>query len=213
MGRKKKHRSCRLLSRDHIIGPTSAKEVCGVTLMEADEFEALRLCDLDNLDQSAAAAIMNVSRATIQRMLRTGRRKMVAALLNRYTIRIKGETHMNICIPTVDDNGLQSTVSPHFGMAPFFTLVNTETMETRGIANERIDHGQGACKPLAGLEGFSVDVLIVSGMGHRAIARLAEPGTQAFLFSGKTVAEAIKAWRSDELQPLTPNAACSGHGR
>lgn len=213
MGRKKKHRACRLLSKDHIIGPTSAREVCGVALMEADEFEALRLCDLENCNQTAAAAMMNVSRTTIQRLLRTGRRKMVTALLNHYTIRIKGETHMNICIPTVDNKGMQSMVSPHFGMAPYFTLVNSETMETRGILNERVDHGQGACKPLAGLEGYSVDVLIVSGMGHRAIARLAESGTQAFLFTGKTVAEALKAWRAEELQPLTPDAACSGHGR
>jgi len=184
-----------------------------VTLLEADEFEALRLCDLENHDQSAAAGIMHVSRATVQRLLGSGRRKLVSGFLNRHAIRIKGETHMNICIPTMDNNGLDSRVSPHFGIAPFFTLINSETQAAQGIVNERIDHGQGACKPLAGLAGHSVDVLIVAGMGHRAIARLAESGIQAYLFNGSTVSEALKAWRAGELQLLTPDAACSGHGR
>lgn len=214
MGRKKKHRACRLLRADHVLGPArSSESVLGVTLLEADEFEALRLCDLENHDQSSAANVMNVSRATVQRLLTGARRKMVAGLLNRHAIRIKGENHMNICIPTQDNNGLESNVSPHFGIAPYFTLVNSETQETKGIENARIEHGQGACKPLAGLEGHSVDVIIVAGMGRRAIARLAESGTQAYLFSGGTVADAIKAWRAGELEALTPDAACAGHGR
>ena len=120
---------------------------------------------------------------------------------------------MNICIPTQDNNGLESIVSPHFGIAPYFTLVNSETQESRGIENPRIEHGQGACKPLAGLEDHAVDVIIVAGMGRRAIARLAESGTQAFLFQGGTVADAVKAWRAGELEALSPDAACAGHGR
>ena len=214
MGRRKKKRFCRLLDGDRVVHPLSSSGPArGVTFLEADEFEALRLCDMDEQDQSLAASSMSVSRATVQRLLRSGRRKLIAGLLGGHTIRIKGEYHMNICIPTSDDNGLESKVCEHFGIAPYFTIVNSESNETHCMENQRVEHGQGACTPLAGLGEHSVDVLIVSGMGRRAIERLHDEGIQAFLSNGPTVADAVKAWRNGELESLTSNAACSGHGR
>ena len=47
-----------------------------------DELEAMRLCDLDGLDQESAGRRMGVSRGTVQRLLQTGRTKVVGALLN-----------------------------------------------------------------------------------------------------------------------------------
>ena len=34
---------------------------------------------------------------------------------------------MNICIPITRDNGIQSPVSLHFGSAPLFMVVDTES--------------------------------------------------------------------------------------
>lgn len=49
--------------------------------MELAELEALRLCDLEGLDQEAAGQRMKISRGTVQRMLKNGRRKVVEALV------------------------------------------------------------------------------------------------------------------------------------
>lgn len=46
-----------------------------------DELEALRLCDLEGMDQEAAGARMGVSRGTVQRLLKKGREKMVRAIV------------------------------------------------------------------------------------------------------------------------------------
>jgi predicted DNA-binding protein (UPF0251 family) len=46
-----------------------------------DEFEAMRLCDLEGLSQIEAGEHMQVSRGTVQRLLESGRRKVVQALL------------------------------------------------------------------------------------------------------------------------------------
>ena len=55
-----------------------------------EEAEAVRLKDLEGLDQEAAAAKMNVSRPTFQRVLAAARRKVADALLNGKGIRITG---------------------------------------------------------------------------------------------------------------------------
>jgi predicted DNA-binding protein (UPF0251 family) len=53
-----------------------------------DEFEAMRLCDLEELDQTAAGGRMGVSRGTVQRLLTSGRHKLMEALVNTKAIRI-----------------------------------------------------------------------------------------------------------------------------
>jgi hypothetical protein len=58
--------------------------------LELDELEAMRLVDLLRKDQSAAGEEMGISRGTVQRLLYSGRRKVVQALLDGRPIRIKG---------------------------------------------------------------------------------------------------------------------------
>jgi predicted DNA-binding protein (UPF0251 family) len=46
------------------------------------ELEAMRLCDLERHDQHEAGLRMGVSRGTVQRLLRSGRAKVLSALLD-----------------------------------------------------------------------------------------------------------------------------------
>lgn len=46
-----------------------------------DELEALRLVYLENFSQNEAASLMGVSRGTLWRLLDSGRRKLVQALI------------------------------------------------------------------------------------------------------------------------------------
>ena len=55
-----------------------------------DELEALRLCDLAGLHQSAAAEVMGVSRATLGRIVTAARAKVAAALVEGQALRIGG---------------------------------------------------------------------------------------------------------------------------
>jgi len=58
--------------------------------MSIEEVEALRLKDLEGLEQEAGAEKMNVSRPTFQRILASARRKVSDAMLNGKAIRIDG---------------------------------------------------------------------------------------------------------------------------
>lgn len=57
--------------------PTASLEIISLAL---DELEAIRLVDGEGLDQTQAAERMNVSRATVGRILERGRRKIANAL-------------------------------------------------------------------------------------------------------------------------------------
>jgi len=82
MPRPKKHRHCRRYDGDRIFKPRSIPmhQLEAISL-RLDELEAMRLCDHDELDQTAAGSRMGVSRGTVQRLLRSGRWKVLDALL------------------------------------------------------------------------------------------------------------------------------------
>jgi predicted DNA-binding protein (UPF0251 family) len=59
-------------------------------VLTLDEFEALRLADLNGLYHEQAAASMNVSRPTFGRIIDTARRKTAEALILGKALRIEG---------------------------------------------------------------------------------------------------------------------------
>jgi predicted DNA-binding protein (UPF0251 family) len=61
--------------------------------LELSELEAMRLCDLEELDQAAAGLRMGVSRGTVQRLLRSGRTKVLDALLDSSALVIERGAH------------------------------------------------------------------------------------------------------------------------
>ena len=67
--------------------PLRALEEVRLTVEEA---EAIRLKDLEGLEQEEGAGKMNVSRPTFQRVLASARQKVADALLNGKAIRIEG---------------------------------------------------------------------------------------------------------------------------
>lgn len=58
--------------------------------LSLEEIEALRLKDIEGMDQEPAADNMNVSRPTFQRVLSSARKKVADALLNGKALRIGG---------------------------------------------------------------------------------------------------------------------------
>ena len=62
------------------------EEVC----MSIEEVEAIRLKDLEGLEQEQGAEKMNISRPTFQRLLASARQRIADALLNGKAIRING---------------------------------------------------------------------------------------------------------------------------
>jgi predicted DNA-binding protein (UPF0251 family) len=62
------------------------EEVC----LSVEELEAIRLKDIEDLEQEQCAEKMNISRPTFVRILDAARKKMAEALINGKAIRIEG---------------------------------------------------------------------------------------------------------------------------
>ena len=58
--------------------------------MTLDEYEAIRLMDLENLQQEQAAAQMGVARTTVQLIYNNARRKLADCLVNGKRLVIEG---------------------------------------------------------------------------------------------------------------------------
>lgn len=86
----KKKRCCRRLKEEKIFKPMGIQiKELDVVDIRLDEFEAIRLCDFEEKNQIEASEIMGVSRGTVQRLLQSGRKKTVDALLNTKVINVK----------------------------------------------------------------------------------------------------------------------------
>ena len=55
-----------------------------------EEVESLRLCDMEGFSQDEAAAQMNVSRGTLQRILYSARQKTASALVRGHGLSVGG---------------------------------------------------------------------------------------------------------------------------
>ncbi len=119
---------------------------------------------------------------------------------------------MNICIPVIQDNGLQSPVSLHFGSAPIFMVVDTESGNRRAITNRNLHHDHGMCRPLAQLAGESLDAMLVGGIGMGALNRLRAANIRVFFSDRSTVEEALAAFKAGSLREVDPATACAHHG-
>jgi predicted DNA-binding protein (UPF0251 family) len=62
----------------------------GVVVMSVDEYETIRLIDLDGYDQEACAAQMNVSRSTVQGIYDAARKKIARSIVEGAILRIEG---------------------------------------------------------------------------------------------------------------------------
>jgi len=68
-------------------------------ILRIEELEAIRLKDLEGLEQEECAGKMEVSRQTFQRILNTARAKIADSLINLKAIKIEGGNYTrNICL-------------------------------------------------------------------------------------------------------------------
>ncbi len=66
--------------------PTTRLEKVAI---EADELEALSLCDRDGMTQAEAGDLMGISRGTVQRLVTSGRKKIIEALIEGHALVLK----------------------------------------------------------------------------------------------------------------------------
>lgn len=119
---------------------------------------------------------------------------------------------MKICFSTQNLKGLDSIVFEHFGSAPGFVIVETDTMAVEEIQNGDLHHAHGMCQPLKALGGRTVDAVAVGGIGAGALMKLQSQGVTVFKAIPISVKENLELLAKDQLPRFSVRETCGGHG-
>ena len=110
---------------------------------------------------------------------------------------------MKIVIPLENNQGENSTVSWHFGRAPYFAIFDT-TSKKLEIVENRSEHFGGVGRPAEIIAKIQPDMVFAKGMGPKAIQLLTSRGIKIVTGNYSTVKEIIQ--NIDKLVEL--NASC-----
>jgi predicted DNA-binding protein (UPF0251 family)/predicted Fe-Mo cluster-binding NifX family protein len=178
----RKKRYARRLDEKRFFKPQGIpKSELALRTISLDEFEAIRLVDIEGMSQVEAAEEMQISRGTVQRLLLSARKTIAEAILyndalevlnNVEHIRLKGENKMNvqdkknkiIAFPTSD----RTTIDGHFGHTKEFALYEVTDKTINQVTYVTPPpHQPGVLPRFLGTQ--HVDVIITGGMGQMAI--------------------------------------------
>lgn len=115
---------------------------------------------------------------------------------------------MKLCFPVAKNDGLDSQLFSHFGSAPLFLMVDTETQNVTELTNPKAQGGCGRHKAMA---ANKVDALVVAGIGRGALVNLQNEGIQVYKAQGATITDNILSLVSQRLDPLGNDQVCGGH--
>ncbi len=107
---------------------------------------------------------------------------------------------MKFCIPIAADSGFDSLVADHFGSAPSFMIVDTETRSFSIIPNADLDHAKSGCNPLRALNANVVDIVITGSLGGSALRKMNAVGIRVFRAEAKTLIENLDLMADNRLQ-------------
>jgi predicted Fe-Mo cluster-binding NifX family protein len=108
---------------------------------------------------------------------------------------------------------LNARICDHFGGAPFFTVVDTESEHVELLNNANLSHQHGDCNPVSSIESRAVDAVVCAGLGKRALARLQQAGFEVYLSDAATVRDVVLQHRDGKLRKATIEEACGGHAQ
>ncbi|MCD6449538.1 MAG: NifB/NifX family molybdenum-iron cluster-binding protein [Thermotogaceae bacterium] len=107
---------------------------------------------------------------------------------------------MIIAIPVETDEGMNSMIAEHFGRTPYYAFVKVEGGEIVSMEvepNPLPEHAAGELP--AYMHKRNVDVLIVRGIGQKALRYLNEYGIQVIRGAQGTVENVVKNFIQGQL--------------
>lgn len=194
--------------------PAAQNEVRRIIELNLDEFEALRLADMEGLYQEAAALRMGVSRQTFGRILAGARKKSIQALLEGSTIRIaggtvrlanQGETPMKIAVPVAG-----KTIDAHFGHCEsyaVFTVANSRILEESTLPSLQGCGCKSGIAPILARNGITL--MIAGNIGNGAINVLASNGIKTLRGASGDARAAVEAYLEGRL--ADSGETCQAH--
>jgi predicted Fe-Mo cluster-binding NifX family protein len=119
-----------------------------------------------------------------------------------------------IVIPVINEAGIGSSLSAHFGRAPFFAVFeldeNDQVRLTKTLPN-RSEHFGGLGSPLDVILQANPDAVIAHGMGPRALSQFQDAKVAVLKANSSSVRTVLELYVKDELEELTEGCHQARH--
>lgn len=119
---------------------------------------------------------------------------------------------MKICMPVLEENGLDSIIFGHFGSAPFFATYDTADNQVSFVNNNESEHEHGQCMPVDALKRIGAEAVLCKGMGMRAANLLIQAGITPYMVDAQTISDAIAQYNAKNVVVMDESRACNHHG-
>ena len=236
MSRPRKSRKVCYFPKSLSFSPTEPQNNEPPIVLSVDEYETIRLIDLEGYSQEGCADRMGVARTTVQLIYASARKKLAGMLVHGRPLQIAGGDY-RLCdgaencgqkkcykqhyyrqyekpkgdsimrIAVTYENGM---IFQHFGHTQMFKVYDVQ--DGKIVASEVVDTNGSGHGALAGvLTALHADVLICGGIGGGAQMALAAAGIQLFGGVSGAADAAVEALISGQLQ-YNPNVQCNHHG-
>ncbi len=206
-----------------------------IVTMALDEFECIRLMDLEGLTQEQCAMQMDVARTTVQAIYSSARKKLAECLVSGKELRIGGGNYtlcgqqksccQKHCMGTFENLSQEKEgarkdmkigvtyengqIFQHFGHTEQFKIY--EVQDNKIVSSQVVDTNGSGHGALAGfLKEYQVDTLICGGIGGGAQNALASAGIKLYGGVSGDADAAVEALLKNELA-YNPNVHCDHH--
>lgn len=107
---------------------------------------------------------------------------------------------MRIAFPIKEDNGLDSIVDEHFGVAKKFLILETDTKDFSVKDNQKLSSGDSSCKTSAIAKEENIDAVITKCMGDGSQRNLAASNIKVYQAQKETISENLVLMEKNELK-------------
>lgn len=238
MPRPQRCRRICVLPKNDTFNPTNCRNNEPVVLT-LDEYEVIRLVDLEEKTHEQCAAQMDISRSTVQEIYESARRKLAACLVYGRKIVISGGNYRicggkehescgsccrqsfgaskNVCKTAQKGDHIMKIAVTYEDRQIFQHFGHTEKFKIYDIKEGKIENtqvvdtnGSGHGALASFLMKNGVDTLICGGIGGGAQTALAEAGIKLYGGVYGNADDAVKALLDGNLG-YNPNVHCSHH--
>lgn len=196
--------------------PSVDNDLEGIRLT-LDEYEVIRLVDLEGYSHLDCAKQMDISRSTVQEIYEGARKKIASFIVYGRKLYIRGGNYQ-VCgcskkkegrimkIAVTYENGM---VFGHFGHTAEFKIF--DVVDGKIVSNEVVDTNGSGHGALAGfLMQRGVDTLICGGIGGGAINALSNAGIKVYGGVSGNVDTAVNDFIAGKLE-YNPDVHCDHH--
>ena len=191
-------------------------------IMTVDEYEAIRLIDLEGENQELCAESMGISRSTVTNIYDSARKKIADAFINEKILLIEGGNYdINIAnrktasISKLDENLIvavpcfKDDIFQHFGQCETFRFYKISKGKITGCCDITAEsYGHGTLVTF--LKNHDTDILICGGIGGGAQKFLTQEKIRFYPGIRGRCDDAVKKLLSGTLEYNT-NASCDNH--